>query len=203
MYHIEHIITKNFLSKLRNWLVGTYLLYHIPKYLYYKLFSLVVRVFCIEEQTRLNTALPPLYMIRMVIDIGKNEGKRFEDNWKSSCDKLDYVLLKRLNDNASAWSGGSNTRFASKNECDFILFDSLRCKFFGLELKSTIHKSLTFWREDFEEYEERRESSADNAVFPDKVTKRNNEYIFGEKLRREKGEELCERCRAVRGRKKR
>jgi len=57
--------------------------------------------------------------------------------------------------------------------------------------------------EDFEEYEERRESSADNAVFPDKVTKRNNEYIFGEELRREKGEELCERCRAVRGRKKR
>ena len=56
---------------------------------------------------------------------------------------------------------------------------------------------------DFEEYEERRESSADNAVFPDKVTKRNNEYIFGEELRREKGEELCERCRAVRGRKKR
>ena len=54
-----------------------------------------------------------------------------------------------------------------------------------------------------EEYEERRESSEDNAVFPDKVTKRNNEYIFGEELRREKGEELCERCLAVRGRKKR
>lgn len=92
--------------------------------------------------------------MRMVIDIGKNAGKKFEDNWKSSCDKLDYVLLKRLNDNASAWSGGSNTRFASKNECDFILFDSLRKIFYGIELKSTIHKSLTFWREDFEEYDE-------------------------------------------------
>lgn len=57
--------------------------------------------------------------------------------------------------------------------------------------------------EDFEENEERQESDADNAAFPDKVTKRNNEYIFGEELRREKGEELCERCRAVRERKRR
>ena len=61
----------------------------------------------------------------------------------------EYVLVKRLNDNASAWAGGDNTRFASKNECDFILFDTKRKIFLGCELKTTSHKSLTYWREDF------------------------------------------------------
>lgn len=84
-----------------------------------------------------------------VTNIAKNDGKRFEENWKASCNKIDYLLTKRLNDNASAWSGGLKTRFASDNECDYILFDSRRCIFFALELKSTTHKSLTYWREDF------------------------------------------------------
>jgi penicillin-binding protein-related factor A (putative recombinase) len=63
----------------------------------------------------------------------------------------DYVLVKRLNDNAASWSGGNNTRFASNNECDFILFNDNTRTFYGLELKSTKEKSLTFWREDFED----------------------------------------------------
>lgn len=91
------------------------------------------------------------YIRLEVTNIAKNDGKRFEDNWKSSCNKIDYLLTKRLNDNASAWSGGSKTRFASDNECDYILFDGKRRNFFALELKSTIHKSLTYWREDFED----------------------------------------------------
>lgn len=61
----------------------------------------------------------------------------------------DRVLIKRLNDNAAAWSGGNNTRFSSNNECDFILFDDNTGVLYGLELKSTIG-SLTYWREDFE-----------------------------------------------------
>lgn len=80
--------------------------------------------------------------------IAKNEGKRFEDAFIKSMP--DYVLVKRLNDNASSWSGGTNTRFASKNECDYILFNDHTKTFYGLEMKSTKHNSLTFWREDFE-----------------------------------------------------
>lgn len=81
--------------------------------------------------------------------MAKNEGKKFEEAFVKSIP--DYVLVKRLNDNASSWSGGANTRFASKNECDYILYDDTTRTLYGLELKSTKHNSLTFWREDFED----------------------------------------------------
>ena len=87
-------------------------------------------------------------------DIAKNEGKKFEDAFIKSVP--DYVLVKRLNDNASSWSGGTMTRFASKNECDYILFNDHTGTFYGLELKSTKHNSLTFWREDFESKDKKR-----------------------------------------------
>lgn len=79
----------------------------------------------------------------------QKEGKRFENAFVKSIP--DYVLVKRLNDNASAWSGGTNTRFSSNNECDYILYDDHTRTFYGLELKTTKDKSLTFWREDFED----------------------------------------------------
>lgn len=79
-----------------------------------------------------------------------NEGKRFEKCIVDSIDQS-HVLVKRLNDNASSWAGGNNTRFSSKNECDFILFDENTDTFYGLELKSTKGTSLTFWREDFDQ----------------------------------------------------
>lgn len=79
----------------------------------------------------------------------RNEGKRFEDAFIKSVPN--HVLVKRLNDNASAWNGGNKTRFSSNNECDYILFDDETRTFYGLELKTTQEKSLTFWREDFEE----------------------------------------------------
>lgn len=78
----------------------------------------------------------------------RNEGKRFEDAFTKSIPE--HVLIKRLNDNASAWNGGDKTRFSSNNECDYILFDDDTRTFYGLELKTT-QKSLTFWREDFED----------------------------------------------------
>lgn len=81
--------------------------------------------------------------------MAKNEGKRFEDAFVKSIP--DYVLVKRLNDNASSWSGGTNTRFASKNECDYMLSNDHTRTLYGLELKSTKSDSLTFWREDFED----------------------------------------------------
>ena len=93
-----------------------------------------------------------LCYLKEVNIIAKNEGKRFEDAFVKSIP--DYVLVKRLNDNASSWSGGANTRFASKNECDYILFNDQTMTFYGLEMKSTKHNSLTFWREDFEDKNE-------------------------------------------------
>ena len=81
--------------------------------------------------------------------MAKSEGKRFEDAFIKSVP--DYVLVKRLNDNASSWSGGTNTRFTSKNECDYILYNDHTRTFYGLEMKSTKYNSLTFWREDFED----------------------------------------------------
>jgi penicillin-binding protein-related factor A (putative recombinase) len=81
--------------------------------------------------------------------IAQNFGKVFENSFIQSLPE--HVLHKRLNDNAAAWSGGNETRFSSNNECDFILFDDNTRTFYGLELKSTKEKSLTFWREDFED----------------------------------------------------
>jgi penicillin-binding protein-related factor A (putative recombinase) len=81
--------------------------------------------------------------------MAKNFGKVFENSFIRSLP--DHVLHKRLNDNAAAWSGGNQTRFSSNNECDFILFDDNTRTFYGLELKSTKGKSLTYWRKDFED----------------------------------------------------
>lgn len=79
----------------------------------------------------------------------QKEGKRFEDAFTKSVPN--YVLVKRLNDNASAWSGGTKTRFSSNNECDYIMFNDRTRTFYGLELKTTQEKSLSYWREDFED----------------------------------------------------
>lgn len=87
----------------------------------------------------------------MVIFMSKNAGKVFEDSFIASVDRS-HILVKRLNDNAASWSGGTASRFASKNECDFLLYDSDTKLFMALELKST-KGSLTFWREDFENKE--------------------------------------------------
>jgi hypothetical protein len=88
-------------------------------------------------------------ILRRKKKIAQNEGKKFEESFVKSVP--DHVLVKRLNDNASAWSGGDNTRFASSNECDFILFDDDTRTIYGLELKSLDKKSITYWREDFED----------------------------------------------------
>lgn len=64
----------------------------------------------------------------------------------------DYCWHKRLNDNAASWSNGTNTRFASTNECDFILFDCNSRTLNAVELKST-KSTLTFWKSDFDQNE--------------------------------------------------
>lgn len=76
-----------------------------------------------------------------------NSGKKFEKDIVTSCP--DYVLVKRLNDNTSAWSGGERVKYSSRNECDFIMFNDKTQIFYGLELKSTKHDSFTYWKEGY------------------------------------------------------
>lgn len=77
-----------------------------------------------------------------------DEGKRFESCFIKSVP--DYCWHKRLNDNAASWGNGTQTRFTSTNECDYLLFDCNTRTLSALELKTT-SGSLTYWREDFEE----------------------------------------------------
>lgn len=83
----------------------------------------------------------------MIIIAKQNEGKRFESQFVKSIP--DYCWHKRLNDNAASWGNGTQTRFTSTNECDFLLFDCSSRTLSALELKTT-SGSLTYWREDFE-----------------------------------------------------
>lgn len=75
-----------------------------------------------------------------------SEGKKFEQDFKESIP--DYCWYKRLNDNAASWANGTNTRFASTNECDYLLFNDHTHTLLALELKTT-QGTLTYWREDF------------------------------------------------------
>ena len=83
----------------------------------------------------------------MINIVKHNEGKRFENSFIKSVP--DYCWHKRLNDNAASWGNGTQTRFTSTNECDFLLFDCNTRTLSALELKTT-SSSLTYWREDFE-----------------------------------------------------
>lgn len=80
--------------------------------------------------------------------MGRNTGKIFEDDFKNSVPE--FCWYKRLNDNASSFAGGANTRFTSANECDCLLFNDNTKRLYALELKST-QGSLTFYRKDFVE----------------------------------------------------
>ena len=76
------------------------------------------------------------------------EGKIFESCIASSCPS--HIWVKKLADNASSWSNGTKSIFATSNECDYIMHDENSGILYGLELKSTKEKHFTFWREDFE-----------------------------------------------------
>ena len=58
------------------------------------------------------------------------------------------VGIKRLNDNAASWANGTNTRFASTNECDYLLFNDHTHTLLALELKTT-QGTLTYWPKRF------------------------------------------------------
>lgn len=70
----------------------------------------------------------------------KNEGKKFEEDFKKSCDSTDGVFFYRLKDGSASWGGNDKTRFQAKNDFDnFIYSIHGLCL---LELKSTLGKSL-------------------------------------------------------------
>ena len=85
--------------------------------------------------------------------ISRHPGKVFESQFVKSIPN-EYCWHKRLNDNAASWNNGTNTRFASTNECDFLLYDCRSRTLSAVELKST-QSSLTFWRKDFESDEKK------------------------------------------------
>ena len=72
--------------------------------------------------------------------IAQNEGKVFENSIKSSIPPTCWIY--RLRDNASSFSGGVNTRFASSNICDYIAFDDISRTLYLWELKSTKGTSI-------------------------------------------------------------
>lgn len=73
--------------------------------------------------------------------ISQNEGKKFENDIKASVP--DTCWIYRLRDNASSFSGGTNTRFASTNICDYIAWDDVVRTLFLWELKSTKSTSIS------------------------------------------------------------
>lgn len=67
-----------------------------------------------------------------------NIGKVFEADYIKSLPS--NVFSYRLRDSAATWQGGSNTRFATSNICDFIVFT--QGTLYLLELKSHKGKSI-------------------------------------------------------------
>ena len=72
--------------------------------------------------------------------IAQNEGKKFENDFKSSVP--DTCWIYRLRDNASSFANGTNTRFTSNNICDYFLFDDMTKTLFLIECKSTKSTSI-------------------------------------------------------------
>ena len=69
----------------------------------------------------------------------KNEGKRFEEDFKNSIP--DEYFYYRFRDGTASWDGGS-ARFQMKNICDCMVMNQNYLMLF--ELKSTKQKSLPF-----------------------------------------------------------
>lgn len=83
----------------------------------------------------------------------KNQGKIFEDDFRSSIDK-DRCLLIRLNDQPQSFA--KTARFSLKPPCDFVLYDSFTKLFMPIELKTTKFRSMS--------YENINEENSNNAM---------------------------------------
>lgn len=58
--------------------------------------------------------MPLFYYVKEWKIIAQNEGKKFENDFKSSVP--DTCWIYRLRDNASSFAGGNNTRFTSSKK---------------------------------------------------------------------------------------
>ena len=75
--------------------------------------------------------------------IAQNEGKKFEQDFANSVNK-DECWLYRLRDNAASFGGSTNTRFASSNICDYIMYHNKTRTLYLLEMKSTKSSSIPY-----------------------------------------------------------
>lgn len=83
--------------------------------------------------------------------MAKNTGKVFESDWKKSIP--DHCLLIRLPDPPHSFSQRKDTRFAVKNPCDYICYDTESRVLHCWELKTTKYKSMSFDDIDSDERE--------------------------------------------------
>ena len=74
--------------------------------------------------------------------IAQNEGKKFEQDFSSSFGENFWVY--RLRDNAASFGNGTNTRFASSNICDFIIYHDITQTLYLAECKSTKGTSIPY-----------------------------------------------------------
>lgn len=79
-----------------------------------------------------------------------NVGKIFEQQIRKSIPN--HCLIIRLPDPPHSFTKRSDTRFAVKNPCDYVVFDSANKIFYCLELKTTQSKFMGF--EDIDSDEE-------------------------------------------------
>lgn len=94
--------------------------------------------------------------------IAQNEGKKFENDIKSSIP--DTCWFYRLRDNASSFAGGQNTRFTSSNICDYIMLDDITKTLFLIECKSTKGTSISLTMIRDNQIEGLKEASKHNLV---------------------------------------
>lgn len=74
------------------------------------------------------------------MEIGKNIGKIFEENWKKSIPK--NVWYYRPPDSAQSFGNTTNLRFSAKSPCDCFMFNGE--VLYTLELKSVGTTSISF-----------------------------------------------------------
>lgn len=78
-----------------------------------------------------------------MINISKNIGKVFEQNWKNSIP--DNIFYYRPPDSAQSFGRNQNLRFSAKSPCDCFMFTGNFL--YTLELKSVGTKSISFENE--------------------------------------------------------
>lgn len=76
------------------------------------------------------------------MEIAKNVGKVFEENWKKSIPE--NVWYYRPPDSAQSFGSNSNLRFSAKSPCDCFIYNGE--VFYTLELKSVGTTSISFER---------------------------------------------------------